>query len=232
MERGGAKRHRRQGRSCQFCSATVGEDDRRLSQDRRSWDYACRACLDRRPQLKSSEKQGVGAMSVGAGEQEGGEQEGGEREGEGATSPATAPLPTKRPCRRAPKGKPPPEEETEEEVSAPLSEERERVAQAIKQEGLTQKQVQRLRQPCRSARLCLSLSPHGLLHPHPPPPSHLPPLFFFSPLYSPPSPSRLIPSTCRRPRSADSPTRRASGNDKRGTCEYKLDQVVFLVPYV
>ena len=227
-----AKRHRRQGRSCKWCNASVGEDDRRLSPDMSSWDYACRSCLGKRPQLKASpEKQGVGVMSVGAGEQEGG----GAREEEGAASPATAPLPTKRPRRRAPKGKTlhgtgneeeedDDDDEDEEgqgtcvgvegghsragEVSAPLLSERQRVARAMKQEGLTQKQVRvrtfthalpvsvclRLRRASffssslpLSASLHLSLKlnrPCLLLLPsssHPPPP--------------PPSPSRSISST-------------------------------------
>ena len=223
-----AKRHRRQGRSCKWCNASVGEDDRRLSPDMSSWDYACRSCLGKRPQLKASpEKQGVGVMSVGAGEQEGG----GAREEEGAASPATAPLPTKRPRRRAPKGKTlhgtGNEEEEEDdddedeegqgtyvgvegghsragEVSAPLLSERQRVARAMKQEGLTQKQVRSHKpypslsvsvsagppsSPPLSPSLPLSISlklnrPCLLLLPsssHPPPP--------------PPSPSRSISST-------------------------------------
>ena len=248
-----AKRHRRQGRSCKWCNASVGEDDRRLSPDMSSWDYACRSCLGKRPQLKASpEKQGVGVMSVGAGEQEGG----GAREEEGAASPATAPLPTKRPRRRAPKGKTlhgtgneeeedDDDDEDEEgqgtcvgvegghsragEVSAPLLSERQRVARAMKQEGLTQKQVctftqalpvsvcLRLRRASFfSSSLPLSASLHLLSTQAE---SALPSssAFFFSPPSSTPVPIsfNLID---RRPPSADSPTRRASGNDKRGTC--------------
>ena len=57
---GHSKRQRRQGRSCKWCNATVGEDDRMLSADMSSWEFACRTCLDKQPQHKHGQEQEAG----------------------------------------------------------------------------------------------------------------------------------------------------------------------------